>query len=182
MSGTEDGEGHSSGINTPKQLVTVLLAAFVFPVTIILLLAQFVTGDVPIDQDNPIFSDAAVERRLKPVGVLVVASDSPQPDGKLEGADQPANEIVASAAATGSVEKIKTIYTASCAACHTTGAAGAPKLGDKSTWAPRIKIGMDTLYNSALKGKNAMPAKGGNVSLSDDDVKAVVDYMVSQAK
>lgn len=182
MSGTEDEEGHASGIKTPKQLVTVLLAAFVFPVMIILLLAQFVTGDVPIDQDNPIFSDAAVEMRLKPVGVLVVASGSPQPDGKLEGAGQPANEIVASAAATDSGEKIKTIYTASCAACHTTGAAGAPKLGDKSTWAPRIKTGMDTLYNSALKGKNAMPAKGGNVSLSDDDVKAVVDYMVSQAK
>jgi cytochrome c5 len=84
--------------------------------------------------------------------------------------------------AADSGDKIKAAYTASCAACHTTGAAGAPKLGDKSTWAPRIKSGIDTLYNSAIKGKNAMPAKGGNASLSDADVKAVVDYMVSQAK
>lgn len=180
MSGTEDEEG-SSAIKTPKQLVAVLLAAFVFPVTIIMLLAQFVTGDVPIDQNNPIFSEAAVEKRLKPVGVLVLASDS-QPDEKSEGTGQAAKEIVAPLAAIDGTEKIKAIYTASCAACHTTGAAGAPKLGDKSTWAPRIKTGMDTLYNSALKGKNAMPPKGGNASLSDDDVKAVVDYMVSEAK
>ncbi len=195
MSGTEEA-GHSSGIKTPKQLLTVLSAAFVFPIAIILLLAEFVTGDVPVDQNNPVFSNEAVEKRLKPVGILVT-SDSPQADGKLNGADQAANGAVASLAATDSVatdsvatdsvatdsgEKIKGIYTASCAACHTTGAAGAPKLGDKSTWAPRIKAGMDTLYNSALNGKNAMPAKGGNVSLSDADVKAVVDYMVSQSK
>jgi len=57
-----------------------------------------------------------------------------------------------------------------------------PKLGDKQAWAPRIKSGNDALYNSAIKGKKAMPAKGGNVSLSDVDVMAVVDYMVSQAK
>lgn len=182
MSGTEDEEGHSSGIKTPKQLVVVLLAAFVFPVTIILLLAQFVTGDVPIDLDNPVFSDAAVEKRLKPVGEWVATSDSPQPEVKLDGADQVANAVAAPAAAADGAEKVKTIYTASCAACHTTGAAGAPKLGDKSTWAPRIKTGVDMLYNSALKGKNAMPPKGGNASLSDDDVKAVVDYMVSEAK
>lgn len=181
MSGTED-EEESSAIKTPKQLVVVLLAAFVFPVTIIMLLAQFVTGDVPVDQNNLVFSDAAVKKRLKPVGVLVLASDSPQPDGKSEGASQTAKEIVAPMAATDGAEKIKTIYAASCAACHTTGAAGAPKLGDKSTWAPRIKTGMDTLYNSALKGKNAMPPKGGNASLSDADVKAVVDYMVNEAK
>lgn len=79
-------------------------------------------------------------------------------------------------------EKAKRIYTASCAACHTTGAAGAPKLGDDAAWAPRIKTGMETLYTSALKGKNAMPPKGGNAGLPDDDVKAVVDYMVSQSK
>jgi cytochrome c5 len=62
------------------------------------------------------------------------------------------------------------------------GAAGAPKQGDKAAWAPRIKNGNGTLYASAIKGKNAMPAKGGNASLSDDDVKSVVDFMVSQAK
>jgi cytochrome c5 len=75
----------------------------------------------------------------------------------------------------------KKVYEASCAACHGTGAAGAPKFGDKAAWAPRIKQGSETLYNSALKGKNAMPPKGGS-SASDDEVKAAVDYMTSASK
>lgn len=73
-------------------------------------------------------------------------------------------------------------YKQSCAVCHAAGVAGAPKLTDKAAWAPRIAKGKDALYASALKGKGAMPAKGGNPSLSDADVKATVDYMVSQAK
>jgi cytochrome c5 len=67
-------------------------------------------------------------------------------------------------------------------ACHGTGVAGAPKLGDKAAWAPRIKQGKDTLYNHALHGKGAMPPKGGNASLADDAVKAAVDYMVSASQ
>ena len=59
---------------------------------------------------------------------------------------------------------------------------GAPKLGDKAAWEPRIKGGIDTLYNSALRGKNQMPAKGGNPALPDAEVKAAVDYMVNAAK
>jgi cytochrome c5 len=66
-------------------------------------------------------------------------------------------------------------------ACHATGAAGAPKLGDKAAWAPRLKTGIDALYASSLKGKGAMPAKGG-ASLPDADVKAAVDYMAAAAK
>ena len=66
--------------------------------------------------------------------------------------------------------------------CHTAGVAGAPKLTDKGAWAPRIAQGKDALYSSSLKGKGAMPAKGGNPSLSDADVKAAVDYMVGQTK
>jgi cytochrome c5 len=182
VSGIEE-EGHSSAIKTPKQLITVLLAAFIFPVVIIMLLAQYVTGDTEVDQNNPVFSDEAVAKRLKPVGTLMLASDSPQDAGKsAETAQAGSGVAVAPAPGADSGDKAKTIYTTSCAACHTTGAAGAPKLGDKSTWDPRIKSGMDMLYNSALKGKNAMPAKGGNASLSDADVKTVVDYMVSQAK
>ena len=76
----------------------------------------------------------------------------------------------------------KAIFDTVCTACHTTGAAGAPKVGDKAAWGPRIAQGKDALYKSALGGKNAMPAKGGNPSLSDDQVKAVVDYMVSLEK
>jgi cytochrome c5 len=76
----------------------------------------------------------------------------------------------------------KGVYEASCVACHGSGALGAPKLGDKAAWAPRIKTGKDALYTSALKGKNMMPAKGGNAGLPDADVKAAVDYMISQSK
>lgn len=76
----------------------------------------------------------------------------------------------------------KAIYDASCVACHSTGAAGAPKLGDAAAWAPRVKQGAPTLYTSAIKGKGAMPAKGGNPSLADADVKAAVDYMVAQSR
>jgi cytochrome c5 len=76
----------------------------------------------------------------------------------------------------------KAVFTATCAACHAAGVAGAPKFGDKEAWAPRIKTGAAALHNSALKGKGVMPAKGGNSSLSDADVIAAVDYMVSQSK
>ena len=76
----------------------------------------------------------------------------------------------------------KQVFDSTCTACHATGVAGAPKLGDKAAWAPRVKQGMDTLVQSALKGKNAMPPKGGNASLSDAQVHAAVEYMVNQAK
>ena len=77
-------------------------------------------------------------------------------------------------------------YTQACAACHATGAAGAPKLGDKAVWKDRIAQGNDTMYDHAIKGFKGkvgfMPAKGGRADLSDDAVKAAVDYMVSQSK
>ena len=76
---------------------------------------------------------------------------------------------------------IKTYRTA-CAACHMTGAANAPKLGDKAAWAPRIATGMDALVNSAIKGKGAMPPKGGRMNLSDDEIKSTVAYMVGESK
>ena len=76
----------------------------------------------------------------------------------------------------------KKIYETTCVACHGAGIAGAPKFGDKAAWAPRIKTGMPTLYQTAIAGKGAMPPKGGNLSLSDADVKAAVDYMVGASK
>jgi cytochrome c5 len=91
----------------------------------------------------------------------------------------------AAAAATGgkgSATDGKAVFDGTCTACHSTGVAGAPKLGDKAAWAPRIAKGKDALYHDALNGLNAMPPKGGNAALSDDAVKAAVDYMVSQAK
>jgi cytochrome c5 len=94
-----------------------------------------------------------------------------------------ASTTVASAApaAAGPADGKKT-YEATCVVCHGAGIAGAPKLGDKAAWAPRIKTGMDAMLNAALHGKGAMPPKGGNTTLSDADVKAAVSYMVAAVK
>lgn len=82
----------------------------------------------------------------------------------------------------GDAAKGKSVYEANCVACHAAGVAGAPKAGDKVAWAPRLKTGKDALYASVLKGKGAMPPKGGNTSLSDADVKTAVDYLTGLAK
>ena len=80
----------------------------------------------------------------------------------------------------------KATYTQACFACHGTGAAGAPKLGDKAAWKDRVAKGAATLHDHAIKGfkgeKGVMPAKGGRADLSDDAVKAAVDYMMSESK
>lgn len=73
-------------------------------------------------------------------------------------------------------------YTKSCAVCHATGVAGAPKLGDKAAWAPRISTGADALVASVTNGKGVMPPKGTCMDCSGADLKAAVDYIVSQSK
>ncbi len=75
-----------------------------------------------------------------------------------------------------------TVYNQNCAMCHAPGLANSPKFGDKAAWAPRIATGKDALLKSALNGKGAMPARGGNAKLSDDDVAAAVEHMVNAAK
>jgi cytochrome c5 len=87
----------------------------------------------------------------------------------------PATTTVAAAGATPE------LYTQTCAVCHTAGVAGAPKIGDKAAWAPRIAQGMDTLVEHAIKGKGAMPPRGGS-SASDADLKTIVGWMVGQSK
>ncbi len=93
----------------------------------------------------------------------------------------PILEKAVEAPATPSVDG-KKVYDTSCFACHASGVAGSPKLGDKEAWAPRISAGVDTMYKTALNGKGAMPPKGGNLSLPDADVKAAVDYMLGTVK
>ena len=73
------------------------------------------------------------------------------------------------------------LYKQACVACHAAGVAGSPKFGDKEAWAPRIKTGLDMLTVSVIKGKGAMPPKGGSAA-SDTDIRAAVEYMVSAAK
>ncbi len=80
----------------------------------------------------------------------------------------------------------KQVYNKACLACHATGAANAPKLGDKGAWADRITKGKDTLVQNAINGfqgsKGVMPPKGGRTDLSNDEVAAAVAYMIDQSK
>ena len=82
--------------------------------------------------------------------------------------------------------KGKATYDAVCFVCHTPGAAGAPKFGDKATWAPRIEKGLEVLYGNSINGfmgsAGMMPPKGGRPDIADVDIKAAVDYMVEAAK
>ena len=92
----------------------------------------------------------------------------------------PAAPAKVAAAGVGSAAG-EALYKQACGACHAAGIAGAPKFGDKAAWAPRIKTGLDTLTASAVKGKGAMPPKGGS-SASDADIRSAVEYMVGAAK
>ena len=82
----------------------------------------------------------------------------------------------------GGVKDGKTVYNTVCAGCHGAGVMGAPKFGDKGAWGGRIGQGMATLNNHAINGIRGMPARGGAASLSDDEVKAAVQYMVDGSK
>jgi cytochrome c5 len=111
------------------------------------------------------------------------AAPAPAAATNVAAAAPPAAAAPAAAAPAGAASGAgKSTFDSTCSVCHGTGVAGAPKFGDKAAWAPRIKTGKEALYNSALHGKNAMPPKGGNASLSDDAVKAAVDYMVTAAQ
>lgn len=98
-------------------------------------------------------------------------------------AEAPAAEPAAAAAAATEMASVdgQKIYQSSCQACHVAGVAGAPKLGDKAAWAPRIAKGNDALYTSVMNGLNAMPPKGGCMSCSEDELRAGVDYMVGES-
>lgn len=100
----------------------------------------------------------------------------------------PAPAPVAAPAPAAAVENTvgKSVFGRVCAMCHAVGAAGAPKPGDKADWGPRIAQGNDVLYKHALEGftgaKGQMPSRGANAALTDDEVKAAVNYMADQAR
>lgn len=170
---------HTSLIKTPKQLVIVVLLSFIVPVTLIIMFAQLAMKGNHKPEATAA-SEEAVAKRLKPVGSVVVDPNAPAPVAVAVVAV--AAPGAAAPAAGGDAAKGKSVYDAACMACHAAGVAGAPKTGDKAAWAPRLKTGKDALYASALKGKGAMPPKGGNASLSDGDIKAAVDYLTGLAK
>jgi cytochrome c5 len=100
-------------------------------------------------------------------------AEAPEPAAETQAADKPAD------AQAPTVDGQK-IYQASCQACHAAGVAGAPKLGDKEAWAPRIAKGNEALFSSVSNGLNAMPPKGGCMSCSEDGLRAAIEYMVEQ--
>jgi len=108
--------------------------------------------------------------RIRPVGTVVVEASTAT-------VAPPAGAAPAVAVRSG-----EAIYNAACMACHTTGAAGAPKLGDKAAWALRIGQGAATLVQHALQGFKGMPAKGGCTSCSDAEIEAAVEYLTAKAQ
>ena len=149
---------HESPIKTPRQLVTVLVLAFLVPIIVIVLLAQLATSGRNYDEDAK--SPEAVAKRIKPVAEVNMGTAGPA--GKV-------------------LKTGEEIYKSVCTACHATGIAKAPKFGDLRDWAPRIREGQKELVRVALKGEGAMPPKGGAADLSDIEVERAVVYMVNAA-
>jgi cytochrome c5 len=177
-------EEHSSPIQTPRQLVIVVVLAFAVPITLIVMLVNLVTSGADLSRNNPGLSEEAVAKRLKPVGEVVIDPGQPAPAAAppVAAAAVPAPGAEGAPAAKADAGRGKTVYDATCNVCHAAGVAGAPKTGDRAQWAPRLKAGMSELYAASIKGKNAMPPKGGNLALTDADVNAAVDYMVGLVK
>ena len=152
-----DRDPHPSFIKTPKQLIVVILLSFVVPIVAIILLVQLVVSR-PAPDPNAM-TDEAIAKRLQPVGRV---------------------EFGAASAAAGS-RTGEQVYKAVCTNCHQTGVAGAPKLGDKAAWAPLVKEGLNELVGEAIRGVRAMPPRGGDPSLTDEEVARAVVFMSNQS-
>jgi len=150
---------HSSAIKTPKQLIIVVVLAFLVPITLIGLLSQLFTSGMR-HADEP---EQRVLERIKPVGTVVIA-EATAPKGSMTG---------------------EQVYAQICKTCHEPGLAGAPKIGDKAAWQPRIAQGEQTLVQHAIHGfqgkTGVMPPKGGNANLTDEEVHRAVVYLANHA-
>ncbi|WP_256078482.1 cytochrome c5 family protein [Massilia sp. YIM B04103] len=152
---------HESAIRTPKQLVAAVVGFFLITVIGIALLVQFVTQEKLTGHGSDSQSSEALAARLKPVGDIdYILKDSNAPKVLQTG---------------------EAIYTSTCAACHGSGAAGAPKVGDNGSWSSRLAQGEATILKHAIEGLRAMPAKGGNPDLDDVEVARAVVYMANKS-
>ena len=145
---------HSSPIKTPQQLVIVVVLAFVVPIAVIVLITQLVTGVQHSSGD-----DAAVRARIAPVGLVEVAAPA-APKGAMTG---------------------EQVFASTCKTCHEPGIAGAHKVGDKAAWAKVLAQGDKLVLQHAIAGIRAMPPRGGNAALTDDEVQRGVAYMVNRS-
>ena len=151
-----DTDTHEPLIKTPKQLVLVVVLAFAVPIALALLLAHLATSG--LKEGN--MSAESIAERIKPVASVNVGAAESETKGAKTG-----EQIVQS----------------TCGACHQTGAAGAPKIGDKAAWAPRIGKGLKGLMAIAMKGAGAMPARGGNPDLSEAEIERAIVFMANQS-
>lgn len=152
---------HQSFIRTPKQLIAAVAGFFLVIVIGIILLVVFVTNHPRAGAGSDGQNAEATAARLRPVaeeGFVLKDMNAPKV-----------------------LQNGQAVYTAVCAACHASGAAGAPKLGDAGAWSARIAQGYDTLVQHAVNGIRAMPAKGGNPDLDDIEVARAVVYMTNQS-
>lgn len=148
---------HEGPIKTPTQLFWAVLASFVVPIVVILMIVSYVVADKAPAAGSTAHGAEATAQRIQPAGRV-----------ELKDASDPA-----------SLKSGEQVFAAQCVACHGAGVAGAPKLGDAAAWAPRIKAGYDALLNSSLKGKGAMGAQGGG-DFSDVEIGRAVVYMANQ--
>jgi cytochrome c5 len=152
---------HQSLIRTPKQLVAAVTAFFLVIVIGIILLVIFATNDRLTGAGTDSQSAEAVAARLRPLaeeGFTLVDANAPRV-----------------------IQAGNAVYAAVCAACHDSGAAGAPKTGDNAGWTQRLAQGYDTLVKHAIEGIRAMPAKGGNPDLDDVEVARAVVFMANKS-
>jgi cytochrome c5 len=143
---------HDSLIKTPRQLIVVVILAFVVPVLVIVLLVMFVASTPRTGVGTFALAPESIEARIRPVAGF-----------EFRDASAP---TVARAA--------DVVYKGQCAACHDTGAAGAPRVGDTAAWADRIRQGFDALLTASLKGKGAMPPQSGGEFSDQEIARAVV--------
>jgi cytochrome c5 len=148
---------HSSFIKTPQQLVVVLLLAFLVPILGIVLLVQLVTSRPSADPNA--LTPESIAARIQPVGRIEFGK-APEAAGARSG---------------------ESIVKATCATCHQAGVANAPKIGDAGSWAPRLKEGLKGMLANAIKGKGAMPPRGGDASLTDEELARAIVYMANQS-
>ncbi|WP_421953405.1 c-type cytochrome [Polaromonas sp.] len=148
-------EAHTGPIKTPKQLLAAVFFSFVIPIFGIIGLVYYVAS-ANKTAPGAVDTEKAVAQRIQKIGAV-----------EIRDANRP-------------LKAGEEVYKAQCAACHATGAAGAPKFGDVAAWAPRIKTGFEALWNSALKGKGAMGAQGGG-DFADTEIGRAVVYMTAAA-
>ena len=156
-------------INSPSQLFVVVILSFILPVAIIISLISFITGDIKIDYSSKDFSNKSVSKRLESVGKVTLVKD-------LSNA-QVSKNLVPVAISKKILSGVE-VYNKVCLTCHQNGVAGSPKFGIKQQWNERLKKGTKVLYTNAINGIGIMPAKGGAVNLSDDEIQEAVDYII----